>query len=238
MHLTFCISLLVNENKDPLAFRPNPNNLGGKDSEASGSDHSENEDIGGSGIYRPPRVAPVPYNETGRNSSSKRPKAPFALASLQYVDSAAPHAEKSTGLGGHASLESSRARELRRLTEFEEDNMMRLITNKKEAKRRRRDEEDIALGGAGVGIRGRQRGGLEDEFRDIFQSVNNPRKGVSGDAYDELRQRGKRKGMLERSRNRDIPLHNAEATEDGPRKRGRFETALKKSRRKERSKKR
>ncbi|KAF8451000.1 hypothetical protein L210DRAFT_3521987 [Boletus edulis BED1] len=44
-----------------------------------------------------------------------------------------------------SALTSGRAREIQRMTEFEEDNFTRLIMKKKEAQRRRRDEEDLAL---------------------------------------------------------------------------------------------
>jgi len=194
------------------------------DPEQDGSDASETGGQHNSGVYRPPKLAPVPYSETKRDKSH-RVNAPSALAALKYIDSSAPYVEKSTGLGVSSSLASSRARELERMTQFEEENMTRLVMNKKEATRRRRDEEDIALGGTGGGSsRGRGRSGLDDEFRDILHSTGRARK-LDGDGYEELRQRSKRKTMFDRSAVRQTPLDEAET----PRKKGRFEMAMKKS---------
>ncbi len=203
---------------DPLAFRPNPEELAAED---SGEEDEAAEDAGN--IYRPPKLAPVPYTE-GSKGKQRSALAPSTLRSLQYTDSSAPYSEKSTGLGISSSLASSRARELQRITEFEEDNMTRLIMNRKESRRRKRDEADIALGGVGASGRGRSRGGLQDEFRDILQSVGKTGRSASGDGYEDLRQRAKRKSMLERSRSTDLPVSNEEA----PRKRARFENAVKK----------
>lgn len=112
------------------------------------------------------------------------------------------------------------------MTEFEEENMTRLVMKKKDAKRRKQDEEDIALGGAGGGSRrGRSRGGLEDEFRDVLSSVGKSRSARMGDGYEELRQRGKRQNMLERSRVRDM---DADDGSNVPRKKARFEDDMKK----------
>lgn len=49
---------------DPLAFRPNPSALmmDSRGSDSGGSD-SEGEKAGKSGVYRPPRVAAMPYTE-------------------------------------------------------------------------------------------------------------------------------------------------------------------------------
>jgi len=213
---------------DPLAFRPNPSNFaeeaGSMDEGAAG----EEEDA--TGIYKPPRVAPVPYVESNPRDKNRRAPVPAALSSLQHMDSSAPFVEKTSGLGAPSTIASARARELQRMTEFEEENMMRLVMNKKENKRRKRDEADIALGGSGVGGRGRQRGGLEDEFRDILTSVGKSRSGPTGDGYEELRQQGKRKGMFERAKGR-----NAETVEDGgdnPRKKARFEQEVRRSKKK------
>ncbi|KAF8444688.1 hypothetical protein L210DRAFT_3530569 [Boletus edulis BED1] len=82
------------------------------------------------------------------------------------------------------ALASGRAREIQRMTEFEEDNFTRLIMKKKEAQRRRRDEEDLALGGTGSS-HGRRRGrGLEDEFEDVLRSVGRTKASAIGNGYD------------------------------------------------------
>lgn len=108
--------------------------------------------------------------------------------------------------------------------------MMRLVMNKKESRRRKRDEADIALGGSGVGGRGRQKGGLEDEFRDILQSVGKSRSGPRGDGYEELRQQGKRKAMFERAKGRSGDTVGE--ISDDPRKKARFEQEVRRSKKK------
>ena len=147
---------------DPLAFRPNPQNLMSKRdasdsaSEASKSDSDSGDTRPRTGVYRPPKLVPMPYSETSATSRSKKDKearrtfVPTALSQLRSGTD--PYAETSTGLGAQPALASARARELARMTEFEEENMTRLVMTKKEAKRRKRDEEDIALGGTGANL--------------------------------------------------------------------------------------
>jgi len=203
------------------------------DREDGGQGHNDR-----SGIYRPPKLAPVPYTETSSaKDKEKKPRTrlPSALASLSHLSGSNPHVESSSGLGATPSLASGRARELQRMTEFEEGNMTRLVMNKKESKRRRMDEEDIALGGAGGGGGGGRRrgGGLEDEFGDVLKAVGKRKSKnlLVGDGYEELRQMAKKSSALERSRARnhdddDAPTTSVEG--DGRmRKRGRFQTEVK-----------
>jgi U3 small nucleolar ribonucleoprotein protein LCP5 len=208
---------------DPLAFRPNPKNLmqvNGQD-EHSDTDHlgptNDNDTTTHEGIYRPPRVAPVPYTESSKSKSKSRDaRAPRTLATLALSDPSKPHIESTSGLGSTPSLLSGRANYLKRLNEFEEENFTRVIMKKSDARRRLRDEADLALGGdlgdgagsgKGKGRRARA-GGLEDEFGDVLKSVGRGGGGIVGgrgvgDGYDELRQRGKKADVLERSRRSD-----------------------------------
>ncbi|TDL27629.1 hypothetical protein BD410DRAFT_713959 [Rickenella mellea] len=212
---------------DPLAFGPNPQNLMDQgDSGGEGAESGDGGDDGGGGgggrgdgIYRPPRLAPVPYTEERKGKKDRRAPIPSALAQLSHLD---PHIESTSGLGAMPTLQSSRARELARMTEFEEENFTRLVMKKKDAKRRRRDEEDVALGGTGA-LAGRRRAagaGLEDEFADVLRAVGRKRDGKVGDGYEELRMRAKKGDLLERARTRP-----REDVEEGPRekKKGRFE---------------
>ncbi|KZT28672.1 hypothetical protein NEOLEDRAFT_1128838 [Neolentinus lepideus HHB14362 ss-1] len=223
---------------DPLAFKPNPQNLMGDDSHGSEDEEGwEAENIrDNDGIYRPPKLAPMPYTEISKDKSRRQP-IPTALSSLTHLDPSKPHLESASGLGsGTPSLTSARAREIQRMTEFEEENMMRLVMKKKDAKRRRRDEEDVALGGTG-GLQGRRRGdGLNAEFGDVLKSVGRSRTGAIGDGYEELRQRGKKQGALERSRARGAE----DIVEEGPRqrKRGRFDKDVRASKKRVSSKSR
>jgi U3 small nucleolar ribonucleoprotein protein LCP5 len=181
----------------------------------------------------------MPYNETSTKERRKA-RAPATLSSLAYLDPSAPHQESISGLGGASKRgvisTSSRARELARMTEYEESNMMRLVLSKKEAKRRKQDEENIALGGSGLGStvgRGRARGaGLADEFGDLLRERERPR--GMGDGYEELRARGKKKSAFERSKAREMPTRDHDEEGERPRKRSRFHQEIKKSKKRQR----
>ncbi|KAH9955625.1 hypothetical protein BC827DRAFT_1158156 [Russula dissimulans] len=213
---------------DPLAFRPNPEALmggGGPDED----DEQASDAASADGIYRPPKLAPMPYVEpTSKEARARRARpAPHALASLAYLDPERPFMESTTGLSIVPSMQSARARELRRMEEFEEENMTRLVLKKKDERRRKKDEEDIALGGAG-GITGKRRGGgLEDEFADVLREERRGSgRALPGDGYEELRIKGRKEAALARSR-----VRAREDTDDvsaGQRqKKGRFERDVK-----------
>lgn len=212
--------------EDPLAFRPNPQNLvdNEQDSDEDRDARSDVEDP--DGIYHPPKLAPMPYTEAAADKRSKRQPVPKALSTLLHQDPSRPHIEGTSGLGSMPSLASDRAREIQRIKDFEEENFTRLVMKKKDARRRRKDEEDLALGGTGAG-KGRKRGrGLEDEFADVLHSVGRTKMGVLGDGYEELRQRGKKADALSRSRTTwKGELEHED--DDGPRqkKKTRFEKA-------------
>ncbi|KAF9495875.1 hypothetical protein BDN71DRAFT_1469688 [Pleurotus eryngii] len=230
---------------DPLAFRPNPQNLvqvdggGTGDDRRKDRDHSEDEDV-----YRPPRLAPTPYIETAKDKRAKRLPAPSALTSLLDIDPSRPHMETTSGLGTTPSLTSARARELNRITEYEEENFTRLMMKKKDHIRRLRDEEDIALGGSASvgGSSGKTRrrgGGFEDEFNDVLKNVGKSRGVFDRDGYEELRERGKKGDILERSRSKPKSRSSGrdevgEETGDAgrKRKRSRFEADMKSTKKK------
>jgi U3 small nucleolar ribonucleoprotein protein LCP5 len=159
--------------------------------------------VGDDKIYRPPRLAPMPYIEKSKKQSKRGlPPVPSALAAL-VADPSRPYEETTSGLGGTPSFASGRAKYLQRLQNYEEENFTRLVMKKSEAKRRARDEEDLALGGdLGGGSGGHSRaGGFEDEFGDILRSVSRVSGGHSqGDGYEDLRKKGKKLAVLERSR--------------------------------------
>lgn len=201
-----------------MTFRPNPQNLNADEDEGSGDEDNNQSTRQSRGeihfshtaedeIYRPPRVAPMPYREKSKSQARKeRPPVPSALTSLSS-DPSQPHTESTSGLGTTPSLASGRAAYLKRLNEFEEDNFSRVMMKKSDAKRRARDEEDLALGGGlsgGGGQSRRRAGGLEDEFGEILRSVGRVSGGrvggPKGDGYEELRKRGRKADVLERSR--------------------------------------
>ena len=166
---------------DPLAFKPNPQALMNQDASSSSEDGDSDEDSDSNinkkqhrnsspEIYRPPKLVPMPYTDASASKSKRRTAVPTALTQITAL-AHNPHLESTTGTGtAPPTLQSTRARELARMTEFEEENFTRLVMKKSEAKRRRRDEADIALGGTGASgaHRARRAGaGLEDEFADV-----------------------------------------------------------------------
>ncbi|KAH9819423.1 hypothetical protein DFH28DRAFT_24340 [Melampsora americana] len=177
---------------DPLAFRPNPAAMGftalvDQDHSSSTQPGSTNLDRTTNGeIYRPPRLAPMAYpdpssNPTTISSTSEAPRrrsvpAPLALRELAQLSKSQPHEESTSGLGVSAAVASSRARQLARMDDYEESNLIRLVSSKKESKKRRADEAAIALGGQGVtwanGKGVGRRGGLESEFADVLGSIS------------------------------------------------------------------
>ncbi|KAJ4475771.1 hypothetical protein J3R30DRAFT_3658774 [Lentinula aciculospora] len=235
---------------DPLAFRPNPQNLldaNEDDDNDNNTSHAYrgNGDNSTDGIYRPPRVAPMPYvpQTSAKMKRQQRAPIPTSLASVLHTDGSTPHVESTSGLGNTPSLNhtSSRAKYLKHLTEFEEEQFGRVMMGKKEAKRRARDEETLALGGGlsglgeegkGGGRRRRTAGGWEDEFGDVLRDVGRGSgRSLGSDGYDELRQEGKRSGFLERSRvnskrNADS-VDNVDGEMPPKRKKSRFEAERK-----------
>ncbi|KAF8520157.1 hypothetical protein BU17DRAFT_75716 [Hysterangium stoloniferum] len=217
---------------DPLVFRPNPQNLQEGDESEAEKDNSQQQ------IYRPPRLAPMPYIEKTRKvfrpaKSGPRAPVPVGLASIMHDGGLNPHTESTSGLGIIPSMASSRARELTRMTQFEEENMTRLVMTKKEARRRVRDEGDVALGGSGVS-KGRSRGGgLGDEFDDLLRTFDHGgRARGMDDGYEALRVKGRKQDALSRSRTRD---RDGDDDNGRPMKKGRFQTAVKVMARKKRS---
>ncbi|CAO1614594.1 unnamed protein product [Parajaminaea phylloscopi] len=163
-------------------------------------DDSEEETT--AGVYRPPKLAPVPY--TGDRARNRRRKGDVSgsdsegeqdqrrpprsanthlLSDLSTALSNNPYAEASTGLatGSGSGSGSKRAQRLREMEEYEESNFTRLVQSKKEARKRRRDEEDVALGGAttaGTG-RGKVGAGFEEEFGDLLRGGERKGRGAS-----------------------------------------------------------
>lgn len=205
-----------------MAFRPNPENLI-DDAPSKSEEEDESGDAKGKEIYRPPKVAPMPYTE-GKTQSKRRAVVPAGLATLANVHGRNPHAESTSGLGGAPSLASSRAKELARMTEFEEENMTRLVMKKKEMRRRERDEAAIALGGTGLS-KGRRRGdGLEGEFHDVLRAVDKDRRASIDDGYEALRIKGRKQDVFSRAR---VRTRDAEEDDNRPKKKMRFQKAVK-----------
>lgn len=212
--------------EDLLSFRPNPSAMV-TETRAEAKKKAEADDDEKDGVYRPPRVAAVPYQEEGRGRAERR--APALLSEFAQGLDGAPALQTTSGLstrpvlaGAHTNSYSvKRAEELKRIAEWEEDNMTRLVTTKREAKRRRDDEEALALGfGVGGSGRGRARrqNGLEAELEGVLGDRGS--KGV----WDGANKLGARDSMASRGKN------VASADRRGPKK-ARFEKDIKRKRR-------
>lgn len=216
--------------------------MSARDGPASGSEDSEEEDerqageaSQSGGVYRPPRVAPMPYVEgSSRSKKSKGRDAPTSgfltdLARDLTTSANTPYAEGVSGLSTAPNANSKRARKLAEIKEYEEGNLTRLSMSKKESKQRRADEEEVALGGGGsLDARGRGgRGGFGVEVDELLASID--RKGGDGSQrgrrskqpgaeYDELRKY--------RAERQAVPAESVQA--GGKRKsgKGQFEAAL------------
>jgi len=165
--------------EDLLSFRPNASAMVAAARAAAPKKEDKDAADEEGGVYRPPRVAAMPYNEPTKGSSRKERRAPALLSEFAAGLDGAPAIQTTSGLstrpvlaGAHTnSASAKRAEELKRIAEFEEDNMTRLVTTKREMKRRREDEEALALGfgvgGSGRG-RGRRQNGLEAELEGVL----------------------------------------------------------------------
>ena len=180
---------------DPLAFRANPANFGVdkrgdavEDREGVYNDGSD-DDVGKSGVYRPPRIAAVPYVEPERKGKGKNRRNERSHEVSDMATSLAakgPYSEAASGLSVSVdpALQSGTARHLKQVEDYELDNFTRMHMSKRDSKRRRREEEEVAFGGLGAGKGGRRRlGGFGAEFDDILHSGGKR----SGQAYDSMR---------------------------------------------------
>ena len=197
---------------DKLAFRPNPHAMAAasKPTESHVAEDAKEE----ADVYRPPKLAPMMYDPDAhvsrkqRNKDRQPSRNAALLADLSAGMSSNPYEMSVAGVGGgHAvgMAGSSRARALRRMGEFEENNYKRLSLSKKDAKRRRRDEQDVALGGLGLSSHGnRIGGGVEEEFGDLLRGSDRDerrrQRGDGQDAYYLLQKRSKLPSTLSRAK--------------------------------------
>jgi len=222
---------------DPLSFRPNISALASTSTAAAAEgssrrgqravERNDDDEEGAGELYRPPRVAAMPYNESSTKSRKER-RAPALLSEFASTLEGAPGLETTSGLSTNPvradrhsnSASAKRAAELKRINEFEEENMTRLVTTKREAKRRREDEEALALG-YGVGGSGRNRGNRQNGLEAELEGVLGERR--SGGIWDGVGKKlGGRGDMFERGKK------GLEARGDGPKvKKARFDKDVK-----------
>ncbi|WVQ74026.1 hypothetical protein IAR50_003607 [Cryptococcus sp. DSM 104548] len=220
--------------EDPLSFRPNPQAIVNRNAPKLREGTPSDDDAqGGDGIYRPPRVAAMPYSEEGGPSRRERERrAPALLSEFAATMDSAPLLESTSGLSvrptsstlaKHSnSISAKRAAELKRINDFEEENMTRLVTSKRDEKRRREDEEALAMG-FGIGpSRGRRgRNGLEAELEGVLGERGD--KGVWDGVSGKFGARGE---VLERGKKRSGGSGAGASGSGGKAKKARFEKEL------------
>lgn len=143
----------------------------------SGNESDEGETPGG--VYRPPRLAAMPYSEGPAKGKKDKKKAlpSHMITDLSTTLSAnAPYHESTSGLSTTVdpTLQSGTARHLKAVEQYETDNFTRLRMSKKDAKKRRAEEEEVAFGGLGAG-KGRRLGGFGAELDDLLGEMRNSR---------------------------------------------------------------
>ncbi|KAI9327572.1 hypothetical protein DFJ73DRAFT_863277 [Zopfochytrium polystomum] len=153
------------DSTDVLQFRPNPTKLvgatEGEDGDIALTGKGAGDDLGGDGVYRPPRIAPMPYDEEGgpkrrRGELSERARERAARSSIvrDLADTYGSRPEEQSASGtGYGRSERLRGRDgkevdLEAIERAEEDHFTRFSMtkerNKMEKRMRRR------LGDAGM----------------------------------------------------------------------------------------
>ncbi|KAI9277242.1 Sas10/Utp3/C1D family-domain-containing protein [Phascolomyces articulosus] len=133
--------------QDPLAFKPNPMNLLARDEEGEEEDEEEGDEEGQgkSGVYRPPKLAPVVYDENkGKKSKYERDQERLrerssrsrVIRDLMVDMNDAP--EEVDALGGvneGMGYGERLDRQIKEKDDYEENNYVRLTTTRKEKQR-------------------------------------------------------------------------------------------------------
>lgn len=258
------------EDLDALSFRPNPSALLAPTQSEPAKDRKEGKSKGkrveqdaeddntraSSSVYKPPKLAPVPYNENaqrrrrrdngdgenededdagdargggGASARNRRALNAHLLQDMSSSLSSNPYAQSSSGLSRDKANTSKRARKLQEMEDFEEANFTRLVQSKKEQRKRRRDEEDVALGGvttADIGSNRKVGGGFEEEFGDLLRGSESNGRG-SRKEWDDLVSKRKRGNSRLQSNSADGPSGNGRGRSGGRSMGNRFEKAVK-----------
>lgn len=148
---SFFLQNLVN---DPLAFKPNPMNLVNKDDNDEDSEEDDSDDYtmgksgsgsSSSGVYRPPKMAPVSYDETGGSKKSKEEKNDERLREkasrsrlmqdlMTEMNDAPEEVDALGGVNEGTGYGERMDRKLAEKNDYEENNYVRLQVTRKEKK--------------------------------------------------------------------------------------------------------
>ncbi|KAJ3367402.1 hypothetical protein HDU91_001453 [Kappamyces sp. JEL0680] len=124
---------------DPLSFKPNASAMAGL------TEHSTAGADGDSQLYKPPRVAPMPFDGDGKQSKNKlservkeRASKSRLLRDLQSQFDERPEDVDTSGMGFNSRDKTSRLdQEWQERQAFEEENFIRLAASKKQKHSRR-----------------------------------------------------------------------------------------------------
>lgn len=209
--------------------------------DSDGEDAADKRKSQSDGIYRPPRLAPVVYNEEQRGKKARKPAPNTLVRDFAASLGSNPYMESTSGLSVTPALQSRKANKLAEIQRYEEDNMTRLFMTKKDAKRRRLDEQEVALGGSGTredlmagskGVRGRAAPGFEMEFDDLLGNIAKKRKTGQADGFDAIRSIRRERKTPAADPDRELMHTNGVASLDTGKKgkKSAFATAMKRSR--------
>ncbi|KAI8327481.1 Sas10/Utp3/C1D family-domain-containing protein [Choanephora cucurbitarum] len=130
---------------DPLAFKPNPMNLLNKDNDED-EDEALDEDTTTDGVYRPPKLAPVAYDENAGKKSGKKERDEARLkekASRSRImkDLMSEMSENPEEVGVYGGVNEGTGygdrvdNLIAEKNQYEEDNYVRLAVTRKEKQR-------------------------------------------------------------------------------------------------------
>ncbi|CAO3641466.1 unnamed protein product [Cunninghamella echinulata] len=130
---------------DPMAFKPNPQNLLAKDGESEDEDDDDefNNDKS-TGVYRPPKMAPVAYEENvtkksrqEKNEERLREKASRSRLMkdlMTEMNDAPEEVDVFGGVNEGTGYGEQMDRKIKEKNDYEENNYMRLAVTRKEKK--------------------------------------------------------------------------------------------------------
>ena len=126
------VSISEGGNSNPLSFKPNLDNLVNKDEEVEESDGDDNSQ--NKGVYVPPRVTAVPYEEEDKTKKKMEKARQRSLnnALLQDLRDEYSEAPEEMRFGRNTNAKAKLQKREEERQRFEEDNFRRLAVTKKD----------------------------------------------------------------------------------------------------------
>ncbi|KAJ3019941.1 hypothetical protein HKX48_001531 [Thoreauomyces humboldtii] len=202
-------------NLDPLNFKPNPSAMFSQGKASTNAQEEDGETEKSGGVYRPPKLAPMPYDEGGRKKTGRLTEQDKQKASRsrllrdlrsQYDDRPEEENAEGTGYGARDVGASKQDEQWAERERFEEDNFVRLNLT--------RDDKKLQKNIAQQGARLR----FNDEFQALqedFSDLSRVQRAVADE--DEINFGGRSNDMLARKNRRaaDIAAGSTTANAGG-----------------------